>query len=63
MNVQENEKVFFNTLIEKMKSNDTIQTQEKLKKSLLKWININAMRFNNVGIFEKLYPEYTNLLK
>tara|TARA_B110001454_G_C12675459_1_gene415652 strand:- start:2 stop:1192 length:1191 start_codon:yes stop_codon:yes gene_type:complete len=63
MNVQENEKVFFNTLIEKMKSNDTIQTREKLKKSLLKWVNINAMRFNNVGIFEKLYPEYTNLLK
>jgi len=50
-------------LIEQIKCKDDSQTQEKLKKSFLEWVETNAVRFNNIGTFEKLYPEYINLLK
>tara|TARA_R110001592_G_scaffold97925_1_gene280030 strand:- start:1523 stop:2695 length:1173 start_codon:yes stop_codon:yes gene_type:complete len=62
MGLQENEKTFFTGLIKNIKSNTT-STEKELKDSFLEWINTNAVRFNNVGTFEKLYPEYINLLK
>jgi|TARA_R110000822_G_scaffold262191_1_gene386590 MoaA/NifB/PqqE/SkfB family radical SAM enzyme len=63
MDLPQNEKAFFSGLIEQIKCKDDLYTQEKLKKSFLEWVETNAVRFNNVGTFEKLYPEYINLLK
>ncbi len=60
--VQENEKAFFETVLQQMQKNMTVPTSEKQKQALKSWVENHANTFNNKGAFEKLYPEYTTIL-
>lgn len=60
--IQDNEKIFFTTILEQLDSNMQQPTSEKQKDMLNKWIQMNADYFNNQGAFAKLYPEFSKLL-
>ena len=60
--IQDNEKIFFTTILEQLDSNMQQPTSEKQKDMLNKWIQMNADYFNDQGAFAKLYPEFSKLL-
>jgi radical SAM protein with 4Fe4S-binding SPASM domain len=60
--IQDNEKIFFTTILEQLDSSMQQPTSEKQKDMLNKWIQMNADYFNNQGAFAKLYPEFSKLL-
>ena len=62
LNVNTNDKMFFNTISEQLKKNMQRPTNERQKNMLKKWIQMNANYFNNSGAFDKLYPEFSKLL-
>ena len=60
--IQDNEKIFFTTILEQLDSSMQQPTSENQKDMLNKWIQMNADYFNNQGAFAKLYPEFSKLL-
>ena len=60
--IQDNEKIFFTTILEQLDGNTQQPTSENQKDMLNKWIQMNADYFNNQGAFAKLYPEFSKLL-